>query len=37
MGAATGALFEQSEAALVNVVTRLARIALRTAHALQAH
>ena len=36
MGAATGALFEQSEAALVNVVTRLARIALRTAHALQA-
>ena len=37
MGAATGALFEQLEAALVNVVTRLARIALRTAHALQAH
>lgn len=37
MGAATDALFEQSEAALVNVVTRLARIALRTAHALQAH
>ncbi|MBX3591297.1 MAG: ferritin family protein [Burkholderiaceae bacterium] len=36
MGAATGPLFEQSEAALVNVVTRLARIALRTAHALQA-
>jgi rubrerythrin len=37
MGAATGALFEQSEVALVDVVTRLARIALRTAHALQAH
>ncbi|MFO1301902.1 MAG: hypothetical protein U1F17_16325 [Burkholderiaceae bacterium] len=37
MGAATVALFEQSEVALVNVVTRLARIALRTAHALQAH
>ena len=37
MSAATGALFEQSEAALVNVVTRLARIALRTARALQAH
>lgn len=37
MSTATGALFEQTEAALVNVVTRLARIALRTARALQAH
>lgn len=36
MGAATGALFEQAEAALVSVVTRLARIALRTASAMQA-
>lgn len=36
MGAATGALFEQSEAALVDVVTRLARIALQTARAMQA-
>lgn len=35
MGTATDALFEQAEAALVNVVTRLARIALQAARAIQ--
>lgn len=35
IGTAQGALFEQGEAALVNVLTRLARIAMHTAHATQ--
>lgn len=36
MGTATDALFEQAETALVNVVTRLAKIALQAARAMQA-
>lgn len=36
MSTAAGTLFERAEAALVNVVTRLARIALRAARAMQA-